>query len=129
MPFEGVAISLNHLSTVFIHKQIQPLLFNFFFIKLLLKQSITSVLRSDLADPSDPGNLGLTRVGNLLLASFSEEEVNLVIIADGAVDALLQQHGAHEIRLCAHTQSSMSKQIPISSLESVSLETEEGAFK
>lgn len=54
---------------------------------------------SDLADSGDPGHLGLARVGDLLLAPLREEEVNLVVVADGAVDALPQQHRAHKICL------------------------------
>ncbi len=58
---------------------------------------------SDLADSGNPGHLSLARVGNLLLASLREEEVNLVVVTDRAVDALLQQHRAHKICLCTHT--------------------------
>ncbi len=63
------------------------------------------VAPSDLADSGDPGHLGLARVGDLLLASLREEEVNLVVVTNGAVDALLQQHGAHKICLCTHTNN------------------------
>lgn len=61
------------------------------------------VALSDLADSGNPGHLGLARVSDLLLAPLREEEVNLVVVADRAVDALLQQHGAHKICLCTHT--------------------------
>lgn len=81
---------------------------------------------SDLADPSDPRHLGLARISDLLLASLREEDINLVIIAYGAVDALLQQHRAHEVCLC--TQIHMSKHKPNNSQEKVSLETEDGAL-
>lgn len=67
---------------------------------------------SDLAYSGNPGHLGLARVGNLLLASLSEEEVNLVIITDRAVDALLQQHRAHEICLCAHKHKHITRTHP-----------------
>lgn len=84
----------------------------------------------DLADSGNPGHLGLARVGDLLLAPLREEEVDLVIVADRAVDALLQQHRAHEICLCTtHTHTHRSKHITISSKGSVSLETKDGAFK
>lgn len=44
---------------------------------------------ADLADAGDPGHLGLARVRDLLLASLREEEINLVVVAYGAVDTLL----------------------------------------
>lgn len=66
---------------------------------------------SDLADSGNPGHLGLARVGDLLLAFLGEEEVNLVVIADGAVDALPQQHGAHKICLCTPERTNTHTQV------------------
>lgn len=60
---------------------------------------------SDLADSGNSGHFSLARVGDLLLAPLREEKVNLVVITDGAVDALLQQHRAHKICLCTHTNN------------------------
>lgn len=83
---------------------------------------------ADLADPGHPGHLGLAGVGDLLLAPLREEEVNLVIVSDRAVDALLQQHRSDEICLCAatkHTHTHRYADRPISSKESVSLETKD----
>lgn len=61
-----------------------------------LRQLWLIVLRlvdvSDLADAGDPGHLRLARVGDLLLASLREEEINLVVVTYRAVEALLQQH-------------------------------------
>lgn len=97
------------------------------------------VFLSDLADSSNPGHLGLARVGNLLLASLREEEVNLVIVTDRAIDALFKQHRSYKICLCTHIhkhnknththQCTCPKHRPISSLGCVSLETKDGAFK
>lgn len=44
---------------------------------------------SDLADAGNPGHLRLARVHDLLLASLRKEEINLVVVAYGAVDTLL----------------------------------------
>lgn len=80
---------------------------------------IRLVYGPDLADAGDPGYLRLARVRDLLLASLREEEINLVVVTDWAVDALLEQHWAHKICLCTPVKHTG----PNSRTNTVSLET------
>lgn len=84
------------------------------------------VTSADLADSGHPSHPGLAWVGRLLLAPLGEEEVYLVIIARGAVDALPHQHRPHEVRLCVTHRTQHNPRLNTGLWTTISMEPESG---